>query len=248
MIRELLKRFWPGTVEEAAPDDDLSLAEIEAMLAGETKFIRAKRRFVQQQKFMVEGSGERATGRLPPGQTLTQSWPVLDLGIKPAISSADWTLSLEGDVEHPTTIGWQDLLVLPQVSPTSDIHCVTAWSCFDNQWMGVAIRDIIGLCRPRPTVKAVMVEGFDGYKTNLKIEDLAAETSLLAHGWSAEPLTLDHGGPVRLVVPHLYFWKSAKWIKSITFLDEERRGYWEVGYHIRGDPWLQQRYRGSEES
>ena len=127
----------------------------------------------------------------------------------------------------------------------SDIHCVTTWSRYDNQWVGLPTRELLEACQPRENAHFVVLHSYDGYTTNLPLEDFAAEDALLAHSWSGQPLTTEHGGPVRLVVPHLYFWKSAKWLQAIEFLEKDAPGYWEVrGYHNRGDPWLEQRYSG----
>jgi DMSO/TMAO reductase YedYZ molybdopterin-dependent catalytic subunit len=134
-------------------------------------------------------------------------------------------------------------MALPQTSSTSDIHCVTSWSRYDNKWDGVTTRDLLDLVRPLPESTAVTLHGADRYDTNLRLEDFAAEDALVAHQWSGAPLTRDHGGPVRLIVPHLYFWKSAKWLNRIEFRAIEEPGFWEVnGYHMRGDPWTEQRY------
>ena len=132
-----------------------------------------------------------------------------------------------------------------QTQFTSDIHCVTTWSRYDNQWEGLATRDLLDACRPREDAHFVVLHSYDRYTTNLALDDFAAEDALLAHRWSGEAIPAEHGGPVRLVVPHLYFWKSAKWLKSVEFLTQDKPGYWEVrGYHNRGDPWLEQRYSG----
>ena len=132
-----------------------------------------------------------------------------------------------------------------QTPVTSDIHCVTTWSRYDNQWVGLSTRELLDACQPRDNAHFVVLHSYDGYTTNLALEDFAAEDALLAHSWSGKPLTSEHGGPVRLVVPHLYFWKSAKWLQAIEFLENDAPGYWEVrGYHNRGDPWAEQRYSG----
>lgn len=246
MLAWLRNLFWQRGRSNAT-SEGMSLAEIEALLADESKLVRAKRKWVQEQRFLTPEIVERSCDRLPPGQHLTESFPVLDLGIRPTMMRDDWHLELAGEVERPVILGWRDFAALAQIETISDIHCVTSWSRYDNRWSGVSTEVLVALCSPTPGVTAVMIEAYDGYKTNLRIEDFTAETSLVAHSWSGEPLSEEHGGPVRLVVPHLYFWKSAKWIRKITFLNVEERGFWEVGgYHLRGDPWLQERYRGSE--
>jgi DMSO/TMAO reductase YedYZ molybdopterin-dependent catalytic subunit len=245
MLENLIKRFRRSPVNGGA--QGMSLQEIEALFVDESRLTKSKKLWVQQKRFIVDGQQVRSTERLPPGQHLTTGYPVLDLGIQPEVTRKDWKLEIDGLVACPGAISWQSFVALPQVSPYSDIHCVTSWSRFDNRWDGVSTATIVERCRPLADVTAVMVESYDGYKTNLSLEDFAAPGALLAHSWDGEPLSLAHGAPVRLVVPHLYFWKSAKWIRKITFLSSEERGYWEVGgYHVRGDPWLQQRYRGSE--
>jgi DMSO/TMAO reductase YedYZ molybdopterin-dependent catalytic subunit len=134
---------------------------------------------------------------------------------------------------------------LPQSKFVTDIHCVTTWSRYDNAWQGVSTRDVLDIVHPTAEAAAVLLYASDGYTTNLPLEDFAAEDALFVFGWNDGPLTAEHGGPVRLVVPHLYFWKSAKWIKAVEFLAADTPGYWEEnGYHMRGDPWREQRYSG----
>jgi DMSO/TMAO reductase YedYZ molybdopterin-dependent catalytic subunit len=182
---------------------------------------------------------------LPPGQHLTRDWPTLDLGLTPQISRERWRLDVYGAVENPIFWDFAQFSAQPQTQFTSDIHCVTTWSRYDNQWEGLATRDLLMACQPRDEARYVVLHSHDGYTTNLALEDFAAEDALLAHSWSGAPLEQEHGGPVRLVVPHLYFWKSAKWLQSIEFLEQDAPGYWEVrGYHNCGDPWTEQRYSG----
>jgi DMSO/TMAO reductase YedYZ molybdopterin-dependent catalytic subunit len=170
---------------------------------------------------------------------------VLDLGLSPNISRERWRLDVYGAVEDPIFWTFAEFSAQPQTQFVSDIHCVTTWSRYDNQWEGLSTRDLLMICRPRAEARFVVLHSHDGYTTNLSLEDFAAEDALLAHSWSGQPLVQDHGGPVRLVLPHLYFWKSAKWLQSIEFLEHDAPGYWEVrGYHNRGDPWAEQRYSG----
>jgi DMSO/TMAO reductase YedYZ molybdopterin-dependent catalytic subunit len=181
--------------------------------------------------------------RLPPGQHLVNNWPVLDLGRQPEVPLAGWSLTIDGLVEHPVTLDWAAFMALPQSQFRSDIHCVTTWSRYDNDWTGVATRDLLDLAMPLDEAGFVMLRSHDGYTTNLPLADFAAPDALVAHSWQDEPLSREHGGPARLVVPHLYFWKSAKWIAGIAFMARDEPGFWEAnGYHMRGDPWTEERY------
>ncbi|WP_109809112.1 sulfite oxidase-like oxidoreductase [Sphingosinithalassobacter portus] len=213
-------------------------------LPEDSKLTRSKRGWAEQGKFLTGRHARPEEERLPPGQHLVRDWPVLDLGRQPDISRDRWRLELRGMVEAPLTLDWAALMAFPQSDFTSDIHCVTTWSRYDNRWQGVATRDLIAAVRPRDEAVAVMLHGYDGYTTNVPLADFAAPDALIAHHWEGKPLTRDHGGPARLVIPHLYFWKSAKWISAIEFIGADRPGFWEVnGYHMRGDPWAEQRYR-----
>lgn len=186
-----------------------------------------------------------AEGRLPPGQSLTLKWPVLHEGPIPRFDPARWDFEVRGLVEHPLHLTWQEFLKLPQVRVTADFHCVTAWSKFDNEWTGVPFRVISEMAQPRPEARYVMVHGENGYTTNVPVADLMRDNVLFAAAHAPEPLTPEHGGPLRLIVPHLYAWKSAKWARGLDFMDRDRPGYWEsVGYHMYGDPFREQRYHG----
>jgi DMSO/TMAO reductase YedYZ molybdopterin-dependent catalytic subunit len=211
----------------------------------DSKLTRSKQRWAREGKFLTGKVARPDEQRLPPGQHLTNDWPILDLGLSPQISRDRWRLDVYGAVAQPLFWDFAQFTAQPQAQFISDIHCVTTWSRYDNQWDGLATRDLLDACQPHPQARFVVLHSHDGYTTNLAIEDFAAEDALLAHAWSGAPLTQEHGGPVRLVVPQLYFWKSAKWIQSIEFLDADAPGYWEVrGYHNRGDPWQEQRYSG----
>ena len=211
----------------------------------DSKLTRTKRTWAQEGRFLTGRIARPEVERLPPGQHLVKNWPVLDLGQQPQISTAQWRLDVAGLVENPRSFDWTAFLALPQTQNRSDIHCVTTWSRYDNDWTGVSTRDLLAVVHPKAEAAAVMFTSYDGYTTNLLLEDFAADDALLAHRWQDQPLTADHGGPVRLVVPHLYFWKSAKWLKRIDFIASDRAGFWEEnGYHMRGDPWAEQRYSG----
>jgi DMSO/TMAO reductase YedYZ molybdopterin-dependent catalytic subunit len=181
--------------------------------------------------------------RVPPGQTVTEKWPVLHYGSVPSVDLARWKFRIFGLVEQPVELTWADMGALSTTSVTRDIHCVTTWSRFDNTFTGVPIREVLELARPRPEATHAMIHAEFGFTTNLALEDLDREDVLLATHHDGKPLTPDHGYPMRLVVPHLYFWKSAKWVRGIELLDADRPGFWERnGYHMRGDPWAEERY------
>jgi DMSO/TMAO reductase YedYZ molybdopterin-dependent catalytic subunit len=209
----------------------------------DSKLTRSKREWAEKKRFLTGRIARADNERLPPGQHVVTNWPVLDLGNRPDVPRETWKLTIDGLVANPVTLDWATLMALPQTRDTSDIHCVTSWSRYDNVWDGVATRALLDLVHPLPEATAVTLHGADRYDANLRLEDFAAEDALVAHSWSGAPLTRDHGGPVRLIVPHLYFWKSAKWLDRIEFRAIEEPGFWEVnGYHMRGDPWREQRY------
>lgn len=183
------------------------------------------------------------TDRLPPGQHLVKDWPVLDLGVHPKVARDRWTLRVFGAVAEAVTWDWASFRAQTQVREVTDIHCVTTWSRYDNTWEGVATQTVLDAVRPLPAAAFVVLHSHDGYTTNLPLADFAAEGAVIAHSWEGKPLTAEHGGPVRLIVPHLYLWKSAKWLQRIEFVTADKPGFWEVhGYHDRGDPWREQRY------
>lgn len=209
----------------------------------DSKLTRTKEKWAREGRFLTGKVARPGDQRLPPGQHLTKDWPVLDLGVVPPVSRERWRLDVYGAIETPVFWTFAELSAQKQARFTSDIHCVTTWSRYDNEWEGLATRELLATCQPREDARFVALHSHDGYTTNLALEDFAAEDALLAHSWSGQPLSDEHGGPVRLVVPHLYFWKSAKWLQAIEFLTEDAPGFWEVrGYHNRGDPWAEQRY------
>ncbi|WP_242146964.1 sulfite oxidase-like oxidoreductase [Sphingomonas sp. BAUL-RG-20F-R05-02] len=208
-----------------------------------SKLTRSKRHWADEGRFLTGRASRSDQARLPPGQHLVQNWPVLDLGRQPDISHERWRLKVGGLLERPVTLDWAALMAMPQTKSRSDIHCVTTWSRYDNDWVGVRTRDLLSLVQPDPEAAFVMLHGYDGYTTNVPLADFAAEDAILAHAWQGKPLSRDHGGPLRLVIPHLYLWKSAKWISAIGFIGADEPGFWEVnGYHMRGDPWNEERY------
>lgn len=208
------------------------------------KLIRAKQQWAQEGRGLTGETSSPEKSRLPPGQRLVKDFPVLDLGNQPNMLPKDWALSTAGQINRPFKWTFDDLMAQPQVEIESDIHCVTTWSRYDNRWKGVSLKHLLSEVQPREKAAFVMVRSYDGYSTNVPLSWLNDDDVLLAHTWNGAPLTREHGGPVRLVIPKLYFWKSAKWIRHLTFMEGDARGYWEAqGYHDVGEPWKEQRYR-----
>ncbi len=188
----------------------------------------------------VRNSG---VARLPPGQVETRKWPVLHAGLVPAVDVAAWRLRITGAVEHPVELSWADFCALPRQETLCDIHCVTRWSRYDNQFSGVAVTTLLALASPSASARYALVHAEADYTTNLPLRDLDRPENLLATHHDGAPLDPEHGGPVRLVVPRLYFWKSAKWVTGVELLEEDWPGFWEQnGYHMRGDPWREERF------
>jgi DMSO/TMAO reductase YedYZ molybdopterin-dependent catalytic subunit len=206
------------------------------------KLVESKQQWAAEGRLMTGTSAPRAD-RLPPGQRLVKNWPVLDLGIQPEVPLEQWELTIDGLVENPITWGWTDFRTQPPFTDVSDIHCVTAWSRYDNHWEGVSAKHILATVRPLADAQHVIFHSYDGYTTNVALSVFDDADVLLAHSWEGKPLSVEHGGPVRAIVPKFYFWKSAKWIKRIEFVAADRPGFWEErGYHNEGDPWTEQRY------
>lgn len=199
---------------------------------------------------LFEGSDRRqleklkkSEGLLPPGQSLTLKWPVLHYGSVPAFDPATWDLRISGLVDSPLRLNWKEFNTLPKIQRTSDFHCVTRWSRFDNHWDGVAFQELLSRVHPRADAAYVLVHAEQGFTANVPLADLDRPEVLLATHHDGEPLTAEHGYPVRLIVPHLYAWKSVKWLRGLEFLDHDTPGFWEQnGYHMYGDPWKEQRF------
>lgn len=212
------------------------------------KLVESKRRWAREGRLLT-GAPHTTSGadperdRLPPGQRLVENWPVLDLGVQPEIALDKWRLTIDGLVEAPTVWRWTDILAQPEFEDVSDIHCVTSWSRFDNRWRGVSARHMLSLVRPKPEARHVVFHSYDTYTTNVALDAFAEEDVLLATHHDGAPIAVEHGGPLRVVMPRWYFWKSAKWVKRIEFVAADRPGFWEErGYHNEGDPWQEQRY------
>ncbi|MEU1601072.1 sulfite oxidase-like oxidoreductase [Streptomyces sp. NPDC005708] len=189
------------------------------------------------------GRRPSAGRKLPPGQYETTGFPVLSAGPTPRISTDKWELSVTTETGRQHNWDWTALMKLPSETPTADLHCVTKWSKFGTRWQGVSL-DVL-LADVETAAEYVLVSSYGGYTTNLPLEDLLDGKAWIAYGYDGQPLAPEHGGPARLLVPHLYLWKSAKWVHGLELRDNDTPGFWEsAGYHNYGDPWQEQRYRG----
>lgn len=194
-------------------------------------------------KFFSKPTPEKSD-RVPPGQYLAKGFPVLTYGETPQVTTSEWQLRVWGLVE-PKTFTWSEMMNLPQHEFTADFHCVTRWSKLDVKWRGIKVTDWLKEIELSPQATHIMEHCYGGYTTNLSLEDFGREENFFAHTLNDEPIAAEHGGPMRLIVPHLYAWKSAKWINGIEFLDHNESGFWERnGYHQRGEPWAEERYGG----
>ena len=188
-------------------------------------------------------SDDGTANRLPPGQYLEQGFPVLSAGPTPRVKLEDWSFTLKNGIRPVKTWDWAAFNAMPRTKMTRDIHCVTTWSKFDTAWEGVLIDDVLAAAGIEPPTGFTLAHGFDGYTTNVPIADLVGGKAMVATLYEGRPITPDHGGPARLLVPHLYFWKSAKWLSGLQFTERDEAGFWELrGYHMYGDPWREQRY------
>lgn len=215
--------------------------------------MKLKARFEEQIKNTPSMADDRPLGHgkinrhgmpeVPVGQTVTNKWPVLDLGYHPQIPMDMWRLTIDGEVENPIVLKWDDVMALPQTEDISDFHCVTTWSKLNMTWKGVSLLDIAALVQPKSTATHLMCYGYDTYTTNVAIEEALKPDVLLAHTVEGEPLALEHGGPLRMITPQLYAWKGSKWIKRIEFLSANKLGFWEErGYSNTAYPWRNDRY------
>ena len=188
---------------------------------------------------------EATQERLPPGQYLEQDFPVLQIGPNPRIDMDSWSFTLREGSRPIKSWNWDEFSALPRTSWRGDIHCVTKWSKFDTGWEGVSIDDILAAAGISASTDYLLAEGYDDYTTNVPVADLAGPKAMVATHYEGQPIEPDHGGPARLLVPHLYFWKSAKWVKGLRFTKKDEGGFWELrGYHMYGDPWREQRFTG----
>jgi DMSO/TMAO reductase YedYZ molybdopterin-dependent catalytic subunit len=195
-------------------------------------------------EIIISPDTERAR-RLPPNQVKAVKWPVLDASGPPQVDMPTWSFEVTGLVKIPLKWTWEDFQALPRVKVKSDFHCVTRWSLLDSLWEGVSAAEVLKRAGVLPQAKYVLAHAYDeGWSTNMPFSDFAAEDVLFADRHNGQPLSVEHGGPLRLVVPRLYAWKSAKWVRGVEFLEKDQAGYWEeLGYHMRGDPWAEERLR-----
>lgn len=192
---------------------------------------------------LITSPDVKRKNRVPPGQTLTDDFPVLHYGTVPDIDITKWNFTISGLVEKEKVLNYEEFKSLPEIKVHADIHCVTGWSKLDTYWEGVSTRVLQDLVDIKPEAKFVLVHGAKGFTTNLSLKDFFSNDVLFALKFNDKVITLDHGFPVRLVVPRLYFWKSAKWVTGVEFLGKEKLGFWEThGYHAHGDPWKEERY------
>ena len=206
------------------------------------QYIAAKERWARKMAGK-EKAAVRSHDRLPPGQRQVHNFPVLDLGVQPAVPLDKWELKIHGQVENPVTLTWEQFLALPQFEDVSDFHCVTTWSQFDMKFKGVAFFTIAELVKPKPEVTHVFFKSYDGYSANTTLDACMDDDVMIAHAWNDKPLPKEHGGPARIIIPKLYAWKGAKFVREIVFLDRDIRGFWEVrGYSNTAEPWLNDRY------
>jgi DMSO/TMAO reductase YedYZ molybdopterin-dependent catalytic subunit len=211
--------------------------------AGREKLIARKQDWAREGRLLTGTTADPARDRLPPGQRLVRDWPVLDLGVQPDVSPQTFRLDLDGAVAHPLSLSFDEFMALPQAESVSDMHCVTQWSRYDNRWRGVAARTLLERAAPNPEARHVILHSHDGYTTNVRLDQFDQPDVLLAHRWNGAPIPRPHGGPVRVLIPRLYLWKSAKWVRRIELVAEDRPGFWETrGYHNNADPWREERY------
>ncbi len=207
------------------------------------KLLARKAEWAESGRGLTGARADPARDRLPPGQHLTRDWPVLDLGEQPEIDPAEYRLRVDGTVERRVELSLAGLLALGQTDSVSDMHCVTTWSRYDNHWRGVAARTLIEAVGVLPDTRHVILHSHDGYTTNMRLDQFDQPDVLLVHEWEGRPITRQHGGPVRVLVPRLYLWKSAKWVRRIQFAPGDHKGFWETrGYSNNADPWAEERY------
>ena len=206
------------------------------------KMLRAKAHLLQKFKKMVPRI-DPTRKRLPPGQHMAQGFPVLDIGVHPQFDAATYRFRVTGEVENPMDLSWDEFTALPKAEQVSDFHCVTTWSKFDVRWGGMKFSALLEMVQPTAKAAHVIQECNDGYTTNLPLAEMLGDDVILAYELDGEPLPVEHGGPLRVIVPHLYGWKSSKFVTSLVFQEHDSKGFWETrGYHNHADPWKEERF------
>jgi DMSO/TMAO reductase YedYZ molybdopterin-dependent catalytic subunit len=207
------------------------------------KLIARKQDWARDGRLLTGTTADHAAVRLPPGQTLVKDWPVLDLGSQPDITPQRFRLDIDGAARRPLSLSLEDFMALPQQDSVSDMHCVTQWSRYDNTWRGVAARTLLQMVEPLSSARHVIFHAHDGYSTNVRLDQFDQPDVFLVHQWEGKPIDRRHGGPVRVLIPRLYLWKSPKWVRRIELSASDKPGFWEQrGYHNNADPWLEERY------
>lgn len=220
--------------DESAPEDTPETVN--------AKLVARKQEWARDGRLLTGTTADPAQ-RLPPGQRLVKDWPVLDLGAQPEVTAQRFRLDIDGAVRRPIGLTLDEFLALPQQDSVSDMHCVTQWSRYDNDWQGVAARVLLELVEPLDSARHVIFHAHDGYTTNVRLEQFDQPDVFLVHRWGGQPIDRRHGGPVRVLIPRLYLWKSAKWVRRMEFSATDKPGFWETrGYHNNADPWLEERY------
>jgi DMSO/TMAO reductase YedYZ molybdopterin-dependent catalytic subunit len=206
-------------------------------------YIKAKELLARNKKAGVSSSNQSQNNRLPPGQRLIESFPVLDLGYQPIFFGKKYRFEVIGEVENPISLTWEELKSLPKSEIIADFHCVTTWSKYDIKWGGVLIKDILEIVKPKKNAKFVIQHGLDGYTTNTPIEAFEDQNVILAYELDGKPLPREHGAPLRIIIPKLYAWKGSKFLTKVEFKEKDEKGFWEVrGYNNNADPWKEERY------
>ena len=219
--------------------------EDEVPVTGEIrdKLVRRKQDWAREGRLLTGAAGDPGRDRLPPGQKLVQDWPILDLGVEPHVSARNFRLDVDGLVRTKLRLDHAAFMALPQVDSQADMHCVTQWSRYDNRWQGVSAGELLRRAEVLPEARHVIFHAYDGYTTNVTLEQFDQPDVFLVHRWQGEPISGEHGGPVRVLIPRLYLWKSAKWIRRIELAAADRKGFWETrGYNNNADPWAEERY------
>ncbi len=208
------------------------------------KMIAAKAKMLERfRKDKAARSESQRRDRLPPGQTWSKGFPVLDLGVHPPFDEKEWSFKVWGEVENPIALNWKEFQALPKTDSVSDFHCVTTWSKMDARWGGVLMIDLLKLVRPKPAAAFVIQHCAEQYTTNTSLLEASTADALLAYELDGSPLPLEHGGPMRMVIPTLYAWKSGKFLRGLELASADKPGFWETrGYHNRADPWLEERH------